>query len=120
MVPRAQIQSQTQYAWKNIYSAMIDMKLMPFTAWKGVKYVYIYICMCECILSSRIFIWRFCHKYRLCQRPVLGGGQCPKLLVTIFRNLVKFGDYISKIGQINFNPVTKYSQILTIFRNLVK
>ena len=26
--------------------------------------------------------------------------QCPKLLVTIFRSLVKFGDYISKFGQI--------------------
>ena len=25
---------------------------------------------------------------------------CPKLFVTIFRNLVKFGDYISKFGQI--------------------
>ena len=44
----------------------------------------------------------------------------PKLLVTIFRNLVKFGGYISKFGQINVNPVTKYSQILTIFRDLTK
>ena len=47
-------------------------------------------------------------------------GQCPKLLVTIFRNLVKFGGYISKFGQINFKPVTKYSQMLTIFRDLTK
>ena len=28
--------------------------------------------------------------------------------------------YISKFGQINFNPVTKYSQILTIFRDMTK
>ena len=28
--------------------------------------------------------------------------------------------YISKLGQINFNPVTTYSHILTIFRDLTK
>ena len=32
----------------------------------------------------------------------------------------QFGGYISKFGQINLNPVTKYSQILTIFRDLTK
>ena len=39
---------------------------------------------------------------------------CPKLMVTIFRNLVKFSDYISKFGQFG------YSLILTLFRNIVK
>ena len=52
--------------------------------------------------------------------PYISTHLCPKLLVTIFRNLVKFGGYISKFGQINFNPVTKYSQVLTIFRDFTK